>query len=215
MKIKRLKIIQKHLFIALFIIFLYQSRARAQHLDINLLRDLNLGRNEYYDNAHKVLSKSVTPMVLAGPLIVYSIGMLHKNCSQKQKGLYVAETILGATILSAGLKYSFGRERPFISYPDIDNLMNPTSPSFPSGHTTKAFALATSISWAFPKWYVVFPAFAWAGAVGYSRIHLGVHYPSDVLMGAIVGTGSAFLSHQLNRWINTKTKKKLLFDGIE
>lgn len=200
--------------IAILVILLYQSQARAQHLDINLLRDLNLSRNENYDNAHKVISKSVTPMVLAGPLIVYSIGMLYKNCSQKQKGLYVAETILGATILSAGLKYSFERERPFITYTDIENLMNPTSPSFPSGHTTKAFALATSLSWAYPKWYVAFPAYAWAGAVGYSRIHLGLHYPSDVLMGAILGTGSAFLSCQLNRWINKKTKKKLLFDGL-
>ena len=78
----------------------------------------------------------------------------------------------------------------------------------PSGHTSTAFATATSLSLAYPKWYVVAPSFIWAGTIGYSRMHLGVHYPSDVVVGALVGSGSAFLCYKANQWINKKRKKK-------
>jgi membrane-associated phospholipid phosphatase len=77
----------------------------------------------------------------------------------------------------------------------------------PSAHTSSAFATATSLSLAFPKWYVVVPSFVWASSVGYSRMHLGVHYPSDVLVGALVGSGSAFLTQKANQWLNKKREK--------
>ncbi len=60
----------------------------------------------------------------------------------------------------------------------------------------------------YPKWYIIAPSFAWASAVGYSRMHLGVHYPSDVVSGAIVGSGSAYISYKLNKWINKKRSEK-------
>ena len=74
----------------------------------------------------------------------------------------------------------------------------------PSGHTSSVFATATSLSMAYPKWYVVVPSFVWAGSVGYSRMHLGVHYPSDVIIGALVGSGSAILTRKANQWLNSK-----------
>ena len=97
------------------------------------------------------------------------------------------------------MKYAINRPRPFESYPyEIEKLASAGSPSFPSGHTSEAFSTATSLSLAFPKWYVITPAFLWASAVGYSRMDLGVHYPSDVIMGAVVGSGSAFLTDYIN-----------------
>lgn len=89
------------------------------------------------------------------------------------------------------MKYGFNRKRPFVTYPDlITKKSEAGSPSFPSGHTSQAFATATSLSLAYPKWYVIAPSLLWAGAVGYSRMELGVHYPSDVLVGALIGIGS-------------------------
>lgn len=90
----------------------------------------------------------------------------------------------------------------------VQPVVSEASYSMPSGHTSTAFATATSLSLAYPKWYVVAPSFVWAGAIGYSRMHLGVHYPSDVLAGAIVGSGSAYLTYKANQWINKKRKKK-------
>ena len=80
--------------------------------------------------------------------------------------------------------------------------------SFPSGHTSLAFSTAASLSIQFNKWYVTLPAYLWAGSVAYSRMYLGVHYPTDVLGGAAVGIGSAYLAHWLNQkfFKNKKTK---------
>jgi membrane-associated phospholipid phosphatase len=123
-----------------------------------------------------------------------------------------AEVVVTATLVNicvtSGLKYSINRTRPFITYPDIVKKSGAGSPSFPSGHTSGAFATATSISLAYPKWYVIVPLFGWAGVVGYSRMDLGVHYPSDVLAGAAIGAGSAWLTHYVNKKLILKSKNK-------
>jgi len=69
----------------------------------------------------------------------------------------------------------------------------------PSGHTSTAFATATALTLQYPKWYVIAPSYVYAGLVGYSRMHPGVHHPSDVLAGALIGAGCAYLSHVVNK----------------
>jgi undecaprenyl-diphosphatase len=49
------------------------------------------------------------------------------------------------------------------------------------------------LSRSYPKWYIAAPAYLWAGSVGYSRMYLGVHYPSDVFGGAVLGTTTSLL----------------------
>jgi membrane-associated phospholipid phosphatase len=111
-------------------------------------------------------------------------------------------------IVTTAMKYGFNRDRPFTSYSDIVKLTGGGSPSFPSGHTSLAFSVATSVSIAYPKWYVIAPSFLWASAVGYSRMHLGVHYPSDVFVGALVGSGSAWLGQIITKKIQQKRSTK-------
>ncbi|MBS1773192.1 MAG: phosphatase PAP2 family protein [Bacteroidetes bacterium] len=112
------------------------------------------------------------------------------------------------TVVTYGIKHTVNRNRPFIDHPDIVPYEYYTSNSMPSGHTSFAFSAATSISLQYPKWYVIAPAYLWAGAVGYSRLYLGVHYPSDVLVGAVVGAGSAFIAYKGQQWLlKRKTKQ--------
>ena len=185
----------------------------SQNLDIDLLREINLNRNTKLDNTFRLITNSASPVSIATPLIIYSVGVINDDETIKKKGIYIAETFLVSAFISTGLKYSINRDRPFVTYPDLEKVTSGGSPSFPSGHTSEAFATATSLSIAFPKWYVIAPSFLWAGAVGYSRMDLGVHYPSDVLVGAVCGFGSAYLTYKLNNWINKKSKKGILYYG--
>lgn len=208
-------IMYRTLFALLIFFSEFECTVNAQNWDIEILREIHLERNTGLDQANKLVSNSVTPMIIGTPIAIFSLGLLKKDSSLKQKGLYLAQTIIGSTIISAGLKYSINRERPYVTYPDLQPLYESNTPSFPSGHTTKAFALATSLSIAYPKWYVIAPSIVWASAVGYSRMHLGVHYPSDVFAGAFLGSASAFLTYRLNRWINKKTEKQWLYEGAK
>jgi membrane-associated phospholipid phosphatase len=72
------------------------------------------------------------------------------------------------------------------------NVNMPTSASFPSGHTAAAFAFASAVGRVFPLAGV--PLRALAALVGYSRVHTGVHYPGDVIAGALIGTVIADVS---------------------
>jgi membrane-associated phospholipid phosphatase len=171
----------------------------SQNADINILKQINLNRNKDLDPTFLFFTNSAVPISIASPVLIYSVGVIQKDSSVKAKGLYIGESIIVTAIISTALKYGVNRTRPFITYPYIQKETDGGSPSFPSGHTSDAFATATSLSLAFPKWYVIAPSFLWAGIVGYSRMDLGVHYPSDVLAGAIIGAGSSFLCYKINQ----------------
>lgn len=72
------------------------------------------------------------------------------------------------------------------------NVRMPTSASFPSGHTAAAFAFANAAGRVMPLASV--PLHTLAAVVGYSRVHTGVHYPGDVIAGALIGAVIADLS---------------------
>lgn len=101
--------------------------------------------------------------------------------------------------LSLALRQWIGRDRPPLVYPEPKPLVSvPHSGAFPSGHASTAFACATVLAWAFPRLRV--PAFVLAAAIAWSRVYVGVHWPLDVLGGALLGalTGSllVFLAHR-------------------
>lgn len=176
----------------------------SQNADIRLLRHINLDRNEHYDGFFKGVTHSAAVISYATPVLLYGAEFLNHDSVGKQKAIYIGATLIAASAITVILKYAVDRPRPFITYPDLEKLAGAGSPSFPSGHTSDAFALATSLSISYPKWYVIVPSYAWAGTVGYSRMHLGVHYPSDVLAGALIGAGSAYLCHKGQQWLNRK-----------
>jgi len=103
--------------------------------------------------------------------------------------------------LVVGLKRLVGRPRPYVRRA-LTARADRYGPSkgdkyraFPSGHASVSAALATSASLTHPKWYVIGPSAAWALGVSLSRLYLGVHYPSDVLVGAVLGAGVAAAIH--------------------
>lgn len=106
--------------------------------------------------------------------------------------------------LVVGTKHVVGRARPYVHRPLEARAArhNPPAPgdahlSFPSGHAALSAALVTSWGLSYPRWYVVGSGALWAAGVALSRVHLGVHYPSDVLVGTVLGVGVAVIIHQL------------------
>lgn len=95
------------------------------------------------------------------------------------------------------LKKAVMRPRPFLEIPALEPLIKrPKGFSFPSGHTTLAFAVAFIISRILPKRYSI-PAFLIAALVAFSRLYLGVHYPTDVLGGICVGYVAGLITNFL------------------
>jgi membrane-associated phospholipid phosphatase len=173
----------------------------SQNIDIELLRAINSPQDLPSDPFFRTVSNSDMYVITGVPVTMAIFGLVQHDDQLLRNACVVG----GATVLNLGvtalLKYSINRERPFVTYPDIINKTGKVikDPSFPSGHTSTAFTMATSISLEYPKWYIIIPAYTYAGTVGYSRMHLGAHYPSDVLMGALIGTGSAYLTHVVNK----------------
>jgi len=100
--------------------------------------------------------------------------------------------ILSFIINNVLLKNIVERIRPFNMIPNLHALItNPTDFSFPSGHTASSFAVAGTIFLYGNRKYGIL-ALMFAVAIGFSRLYLGVHYPSDVLFGAVLGFGISY-----------------------
>ena len=113
-----------------------------------------------------------------------------KNKKRRNGGLLVllslAVNFLACNVI---LKPLVDRTRPYYVL-DYTPLIPPVGdPSFPSGHTSASFAAATAIYAINRKWGLA--AYLLAAVMGFSRLYLGVHFPTDVLAGALVGTAAA------------------------
>jgi len=114
--------------------------------------------------------------------------------------LLVMAGVLTADLLALAAKLLFGRARPYVDQPLPEPLVTtPLDLSFPSGHAATAFAGATLIAATLPRLAV--PLYLLAGAVAWSRVYVGVHYPLDVFLGAVLGiaVGVTFLALERNR----------------
>lgn len=84
------------------------------------------------------------------------------------------------------LKNQLKRRRPQQAIPSFTSIVQPSDQfSFPSGHTSAAFFMMSVVTTSFPA--LLLPLMVWAIAVGLSRVMLGVHFPSDILAGAVLG----------------------------
>lgn len=160
-------------------------------LDIGILRAIYENRNPLFNTLFIVITNSAALVALGIPLILLIIATSRKNKGLRREALLILFSVAISAVVANILKYTVDLPRPYEIYPFIVKLSSGGSPSFPSGHTADAFAFATAIGLVYRKWYFVFPCLVWAVLVGYSRMNLGVHFPSDVLAGAIIGISSA------------------------
>jgi membrane-associated phospholipid phosphatase len=101
----------------------------------------------------------------------------------------LASVAVTSAVVNLGVKRLGGRRRPDregAGVPVARHVRMPTSLSFPSGHSASAFAFAAGVGHQLPP--IAIPLHGLAAVVAYSRVHTGVHYPGDAVVGSLIGT---------------------------
>ena len=102
--------------------------------------------------------------------------------------------LIGLIVVNFTIKPLVARDRPWLVIENFVNLVPEHDPnSFPSGHTNAAFAFALAVCMSAPKGWMKVAAVCMAVVMGLSRLYVGVHFPSDVLAGAAIGSLCGFL----------------------
>jgi membrane-associated phospholipid phosphatase len=163
---------------------------RVQHLDRRLMKRSFGTRSPVLDRTLVAITRAANYsrlwLVLAGALAVFDGGR-----GRRAAGRGLIAIAIAAGVANGPAKLLARRRRPFSrSHPAL--IRTPRSTSFPSGHSAAASAFVTGACAEVP---MLAPALVpLAGAVAYSRVHTGVHYPSDVAVGVGIGIGSGLLA---------------------
>jgi undecaprenyl-diphosphatase len=181
-----------------------------QNWDIELLRHINLSRLTVLDRFFVIITNTAAVIAYGFPLCLLAIGLLKHMPALKKNALYIFCSVVVAQIFTEALKYTVGRDRSFLTYPFIINVTEAQTPSFPSGHTTDAFALVIALCLVYRRWYIIVPAYLWACAVGYSRMDLGVHYPSDIIGSILVSLFTAVVLYMFYQQIISRKSAQQL-----
>lgn len=125
-----------------------------------------------------------------------AIGLLVFYAQTPQSILFVKTALLAFFVeipCFMLLKEFIKRDRPFVQLANCNKAITPSDKfSMPSGHTAAAFLMAVLISSFYNEYSL--PAYSWATCIGLSRIVLGVHFPGDVIVGAVLGMSCSYLS---------------------
>jgi len=141
----------------------------------------------------RIISDTTTFVSIGLVLLVFLVAVLKKSKPMRMRFLMLVTILILVLLVSQGLKYVVDRDRPFITYPAIEKLSSGGDSSFPSGHTMETFAVAMAMTLLFPRKKIIIPVYCWSILVAYSRMALGVHYPSDVLAGILIGSGIGWI----------------------
>jgi membrane-associated phospholipid phosphatase len=194
--------LRRILFLLFTTICFFVSKVNAQSIDLDIAKAIN--PRYPTSNFWSGVSSSAYVFTVAVPVGTFTYGIIEKDKQAQYNAIETAVSIGIGSVISQTLKSVTNVTRPADKYPNEIFVTTPEhNGAFPSGHATLAFATATSLAIQYKKWYITVPAYVWASAVGYSRIYLGYHLPSQVLAGAALGIGSAYAGH----WIMKKLWK--------
>ncbi|MBI4417693.1 MAG: phosphatase PAP2 family protein [Ignavibacteriales bacterium] len=190
------------------------AQARQADFDTRLFLSINSKQDPSSTGFVEVLDLSSLPSFAATPVGFLAVGILTDNNHTTQAGILTAASQLSAFGVTFLLKEAIARPRPFetLSSVKTKHLWSAGGYSFPSGHTSQAFAIATALSLHYRKPAISIPLFFWASAIGYGRIYLGVHYPSDVLGGMVIGSAAGLLVWSLRGEFQELSKRIVPLD---
>ena len=168
-----------------------------------LIQDEDVQGNKSIDRFAKSIEYLSTPgaLIIGGTMYLFGRGANHKDFADL--GWHGTEAVLLGTGITTMLKGVLGRERPYVSadtnphdFKLFGGFANDKRQSFPSGHTTAAFAVASAVTSEIRRtmperlWVVAPVMYGGATLVGLSRMYHNNHWASDVVLGAAIGTFS-------------------------
>jgi undecaprenyl-diphosphatase len=142
--------------------------------------------------ASSIVDKVMPWFTHLGSVVAVILFIVFSSILSKSRKLFYRLLLLYGiqSAILYGLKYLVGRQRPVLMEISSRISAGPgeiLDPSFPSGHTLYAFMMATLLAFWFPRYKIVFIIIACL--IGWTRIYLGLHYPTDVIAGGILGYG--------------------------
>ncbi|HUZ61911.1 MAG TPA: phosphatase PAP2 family protein [Hanamia sp.] len=178
-----------------FLIFLLSHFFKVLYqIDLHLLEFINHERIKPLDSFFIFITNTSFIISFGIPvfLLIYAL-ITHWDRLKRQSRLILISLGINTVVIEI-IKQVVNRQRPYKVDSFIEKLSGGGSPSFPSGHTADAFLIATALSILFSKqkvWLVL--VWIWAFMVTYSRVVLGVHYPSDVFASMIISSSLAVI----------------------
>ncbi len=132
---------------------------------------------------------AITHLGGTGPSLLSALLPMLACCELERGGRLALAILVVSHLIVQLIKRTVVRVRPALVCNRLALVGEPDRFSFPSGHATASMAVALGYAWVFPLWAL--PLLALALVVGFSRIRLAVHYPSDVLMGQLIAGATA------------------------
>lgn len=182
-----------------------QGIEAREALDRQLLRGIYQVKAPAFRALMRGADYSAYPVFVGAPIAAWGGVWLLRDGDDRSDAYQLTLTQVMTYLGVVGLKHAIRRPRPYHDVPGIQARKALYQPqgrkrstfAFPSGHAALSFAIVTSWSLSHPRWYVIGPGAAWATSVALSRVWLGLHYPSDVLGGAVLGIAIATGVHLL------------------
>jgi membrane-associated phospholipid phosphatase len=176
------------------------------NIDVSIFRAINNSRTNTFDKIIFVTDKSILPVSILTPSILFTVSRINQNYYDENSSVLCALSEATSVAFTYGIKILVKRPRPYEVLKNVkrnkDDLAFTDPYSFPSGHTSTAFSIATSLTLRYPdKPFLITGLYFYSTVIALGRIYLGVHYPTDVLGGMLIGAGSAVLIHSLRKEI--------------
>ena len=178
-------------------------------LDLQLFTVLNnfAGTSGVFDAGIVFFAEYVAYITIAGFLLILFFAPYEMRAKVRMFSAVILSAIIARAGITELIRFLYHRPRPFVAYP-VHNLITETSYSFPSGHATFFFAFAMVIYLYNKKWGIGF--FAISTLMTISRVMAGVHYPSDIVGGALIGMGVGYVTYYVIEIYGENSKNGML-----
>lgn len=177
------------------------SKYSEKNIDVKIFRTFNNIHSNFVNSFVNITNQSIIPAIIGVPIGLYTGSRIDNNHYGENSAVLLALSEITNGAATQLIKIIVKRPRPFrtlnkVYLTDTNSIAG--SYSFPSGHSSSSFTIATSLALRYPdKPVLIIGCYTYATLVALGRIYWGVHYPSDVLAGMLIGAGSAALIYSL------------------